>query len=354
MARPDRSQRSPSPRIAHRRCSKCRVHPPRTTHRDGRSRDSGGDRHLQPPRGGGLCGGGSLPVGLRNDDRGGHRLPGANGQLSRGFRVGHHHGLGSRHCAWVHSRSSTERNKRRPLEWRALGLRCDVAKPWWHRQRGPVAQRDAGEPGQVQHLGRERWNRHGPGARRGWPGPRWRHPHREGLQCHFGWGRPHVHNDHSSSVHNDHRRADDNHDHATNDDIDDKRSDDDHYEAPQPGAQIHQRWWNHLPPRRLRFFHGHCIWLASSLAEALGCSAVRSQLRSCHWRVERYAEEVGLLPTDLHGEQRHSAECNAVVHADHPLMERVRTVLEVCSSRRGERAQVAREAPRRRVFNPWV
>ena len=62
------------------------------------------------------------------------------------------HRLGSGHGARVHARSSTERSERRPLRWRALGLWCDVAKPRWHQQRGPVAQRGAGEPGQATRI----------------------------------------------------------------------------------------------------------------------------------------------------------------------------------------------------------
>ena len=85
-----------------------RVHPSRTAHRAGRPGDSGGDRDLQPPRGGELCDGCSLPVGLRNDNRGGHRLPGPNGRLPRGQRIGHSHRLGSGHGAWVHSWNSAE------------------------------------------------------------------------------------------------------------------------------------------------------------------------------------------------------------------------------------------------------
>ena len=149
-----------------------------------------GDRGLQPPRGWELCDGGRLPVGLRNDDRGGHRLPGPNGRLPRGQRIGHRHRLGSGHCARVHSRSSTERSQRRPRRWRALGLWCDVTEPGRNQQRGSLAQRGAGEPGQLHDLGRQRWKRHGPGARRGWPGPRWRHTHREGLQRLFRLGAP--------------------------------------------------------------------------------------------------------------------------------------------------------------------
>ena len=79
-----RNQHRSPPRTAHGCTHRRRVHPSRVAHRDGRPRDSGGDRGLQPPRGGELCDGGSLPVGLCNDNRSGHCLPGPNGQPTPG------------------------------------------------------------------------------------------------------------------------------------------------------------------------------------------------------------------------------------------------------------------------------
>ena len=88
VARLDRPQHRGSPRDARRRRCQCRIHPSRAAHRSGRPRDSGGNRGLQPPRHWELCNGGSLPVGLCNNDRGRRRLPSPIGRLSRRHRIG--------------------------------------------------------------------------------------------------------------------------------------------------------------------------------------------------------------------------------------------------------------------------
>ena len=227
VARSDGNEHRAAPRIAHGRAGRWRVHPARTAHRAGRSGDSGWDRRLQPPRCGGLCGGGGLPVGLRNDNRGGYRLPGPNGQLPRGQRIGHRHRLGSGHCTRLHSGSRTERSKRRPRRRRALGLWCDVAKPGRSQQRGSLAQRGAREPGQLHDLGRQRWKRQGPGARRGRSGPHRRHPHRRGLQRCFGWRPDHDDNGSGADDNVDHRSPDHNDDHRAPNDNDHHRTTDD-------------------------------------------------------------------------------------------------------------------------------
>ena len=75
-------------------------------------------------------------------------------------------------------------------------------------------------------------------------------------------------------------------------------------DAGQPGAQIHQRRWNDLPPRRVRLLHSDRVRLASALNEGLGIAALGGHLRPDHRHAERYPKEVRPLPTDLLGQQR--------------------------------------------------
>ena len=163
----------------------------------------------------------------------------------------------------------------------------------------------------------------------------------------FGWGRGHDYDDHGpddndndnddddhstdhdddyhSTNYDDHPRADNNHHRAT---------DDDHnHGASQPAASHHQRGLDDVSPRRLRLFHSDRVRLASALAEGIGVSALGSQLRSDDRCAQRYSEEVGLLPADVHREQWHSAECDAIVHADRRMTEMVTRVLIACFSR---------------------
>ena len=73
-----------------------------------------------------------------------------------------------------------------------------------------------------------------------------------------------------------------------------RASNDDHnHGASQPGASLHQRGLDDVPPRRLRFVHGDRVGLAPALAQGFGIIALGGQLQSHQRSAERHPKKSG-------------------------------------------------------------